>query len=222
MKQMEPIFFTPPTNPKDGRRTLYKGGSKGPSPEETAYANAQERAKRVQEATGQVDSVFAPQFTDDWYGKQKQGYVNYYIPELKRQYDEAKNQMTMNLASTNPYGSSSNNKQFADMERAYGDQYNNMMQSADQFASDLRTRVADARTKALQNAGDADIGTIMNQALNQAQAASAVPAFSPMADVFAKFLQPAGMAAMSQQQGGANAPAQGGVTLSSKGKSGLF
>jgi hypothetical protein len=185
------------------------GGSKGPSPEHQARANAEERARRVSAATQQVDSIFAPQFTDDWYNQNKTAYSNYYVPELQRQYERAQQQLTMNLAQVNPYGSSANNQQFADLQRAYNDQYGNMLQSADQFASDLRTRVGDARGKALLNAGDSDLNTILSQAKNQAAAASAVPAFSPLADVFSKFVQPAAMGMLAQQS---NAPAAAAAT----------
>ena len=213
----------------DGARRYRKGGG-GPSAEESARAAAAERQKNVQAAQSVVDKYFTPTddngnpFTDKWYTNQRQSYSDYYLPDLEKQYQNARSQLEMNLAQTNPYGSSTNVASMQRLEDEYNKQYASLLQNADNFVADLRNSVADARTSAMSGAGDVSLATTAKQSADAAAAAASVPAFSPLGQLFANMVQPTmtGLSSAATQSTGTNSNS-GGTTLfgSTKGGSGV-
>ena len=211
----------------DGTRTLRKGGGGGPSPEESAAAASELRQKNIREAQAVVDKYFTPAsdgdpFSDGWYSRQRQAYSNYYLPDLEKQYKDARQQLEMNLAQTNPYGSSTNVTSLQRLEDEYKKQYSTINQNADNFTSDLRTQMADARTKAMANAGEVSLATTAQQAADAASSAANVAAFSPLGQLFANMVTPTvtGLSSVATNANAGTTSSSGGVTnFNSGGKS---
>ncbi len=146
------------------------------------------RQARIRQGTTNVNSTFDNQFTDDYYGKQRQNYIDYASPQLEDQYGNAQKQLTFALDRGGNLDSSAR----ADLEGQLQKKYDlNKQQIADQglsYQNQAKNSVEDARAQLismLNSTGDATGAA--NQALARASALSTPPQYSALSNLFSDF-----------------------------------
>lgn len=156
----------------------------------------------------------AGQFTDDFYNKQKQAYLDYATPQLEDQYANAQKQLTFALTRGGLLDSSVRGQKTADLQKQYD---LNKQQIADQaltYETNSKNSVEDARANliaSLNSTGDAQ-GAV-NSAMSRASALSAPPNYSPLTQLFTDFTSALGTQAATDKanalSGNGTAPSSG-------------
>lgn len=159
-----------------------KGGSSGPS-----YQDWQEIARQQEIATGtkNINDTFDKQFTPEFFGNIKQGYLNFANPQLDNQYRDAQKQLTYSLARTGNLDSSTRADQFGDLTTQYNSNRQQVAGDAQSKANASQDAVNSARSNllsALSASGNA--ASAANSATAQASALSSAPSYSPIGDMF--------------------------------------
>jgi hypothetical protein len=123
---------------------------------------------------------------DEFYNKFRDAYVGSYMPQVAKQYGDAKKQTTYGLARAGTLKSSAATDTIADL--AEQNRLNNadVIAKADQGVADLKTRVADERTKAEnQLVATEDPNVAANTALASIRNIGlSAPPSTPLGDVF--------------------------------------
>jgi hypothetical protein len=96
-----------------------------------------------QYATGETTGGF----DDGYYNDYKQGILDYYQPQVADQFSDAKKELTYRLARAGTLRSSAAASETADLGKQYDLNSANILNKADQGASDLRSNVASERAK---------------------------------------------------------------------------
>jgi hypothetical protein len=138
-------------------------------------------------ATEQYDTgTTSGGFDEDFFNRFRQGMLDTYMPQVEKQYGEAKDDLTYGLARAGTGRSSAAVKATSDLAEENAINRANIVTKADQGAGALRSRVADERAKAesqLYATEDPDVGA--NQALAAVKNISlATPDTTPLGDVF--------------------------------------
>jgi hypothetical protein len=125
-------------------------------------------------------------FGEDFFNRFRQGMLDTYMPQVEKQYGEAKDDLTYGLARAGTGRSSAAVDATADLAEENRINRANIVTKADQGAGALRSRVADERAKAesqLYATENPDVGA--NQALAAVKNISlATPDTTPLGDVF--------------------------------------
>lgn len=158
------------------------------------------------------------QFTDDFYNKQKQAYIDYATPQLEDQYADAQKQLTYALARGGLLDSSVRGQKAGELQQQYDLNKQQIGDQALTYETNAKNSVEDARANlisSLNATGDAQ-GTV-NSAISRASALSAPPTYSPLTQLFTDFTSALGTQAAVDK---ANALSGGGTT--STNGTGLF
>jgi len=122
-------------------------------------------------------------FDDAYYQKAQQDYMNYYQPELDRQYDKAQKNLVSSRSGATTFGD------FADERSRQEAQIGNQ---AIGFGNDLRSNIESARNELYaQNSSAANPGAAAQSAIQRAKLLTAPPQYSPLGDVFSQFINQA-------------------------------
>jgi hypothetical protein len=97
----------------------------------------------------QVQTGASGGFDDAFYNKYKQAVLDYYMPQVDKQYKDAKNELTYRLARSGNLLSSAANTNTADLVNQNDINQSQVRNKADQAAGDLRTQVAGEEQKAV-------------------------------------------------------------------------
>lgn len=194
-----------------------KGGS---SSNEAALARADEQARqqKIREGTANVNSIFDSQFTNDYYGKQRQAYLDYATPQLQEQYDKAQKELTYALARGGNLNASTRGAQAAELQKLYDLNTQDVADKALSYETQARNSVEDARANlitTLNATGDAEQAA--SSALARSQALSQPAAYSPLSQLFADFTNTLGVQAAQER-----AAAASGGTYKPTYNTGLF
>tara|TARA_R110000764_G_scaffold5859_5_gene22737 strand:+ start:1418 stop:2035 length:618 start_codon:yes stop_codon:yes gene_type:complete len=176
------------------------GGGGGDSflQEEYERQGAEEAARqgRITAGKANIDNAFAG-YDDAFYAGQAQNYMDYATPQIEDQYTDAMRSLTRALARNGTSQSSMAAERKGDMERKLADAQTDAARQGQSFANDTRQSLASVKNNLIsQNQSLADPTLISNMAANQSAAASQLPSYSPVANLFAGAA--AGLATQSQ------------------------
>jgi hypothetical protein len=102
------------------------------------------------DVTSQVDTgQHTGGFDDAFYNKYKQAVLDYYMPQVGKQYKDAGDELTYRLARSGNITSSAGNTATADLAEQNALNQANVRNQADTAAGDLRTQVASEENKAV-------------------------------------------------------------------------
>lgn len=139
-------------------------------------------------------------FTEDYFAKQRQGFLDYATPQLEDQYGDATKQLTFALDRSGNLDSSARASKTAALQKSYD---LNKQQVADQalsYESQARNSVEDARAgliASLNATGDATGAA--NSALARSAALSTPPSYSALGSLFTDFTSGLGAQAAAER-----------------------
>lgn len=164
------------------------GGNNGQD-EAAAAARAEEAARQGRIAAGQkkIGEVFG-QYDDSFYGNVSKAALDYYNPEVQRQYEQATKGLTYALARSGNLKSTSGATKLRELAEAKGRADVDISGRARDYANSVRSNVERSRSDLTsQLYASADPEGIYNSALTQSAAASATPSFDPLGNLFASY-----------------------------------
>ena len=125
-------------------------------------------------------------FTDDFYDKRSQAYVDFATPQLEDQYKDASAALTSALSRSGQLRSTLAGDRSSKLQKSFATQRQSVVDKGREYANTARRNINASRDDAvsmLQASADPDAA--VSSALNKASAArDAVPAFDPLAPVF--------------------------------------
>lgn len=168
---------------------------------EIARQQEAERQQRVTAARGNVDTAFQP-FNDQYYGGYRTAYIDYYNPQLREQYGDARRTLVTRLAQSGNLASSYGADQIGRLDREYQRRGSQIVDEANASANDFRSRVEQQRSNLYNLATSAeDPAAVGAQATTMASTLQAPPVFSPLANAFGDFLNTAAIAVANERRG---------------------
>lgn len=154
-----------------------------------AAARAAEEARqaRIRQGTTDVNKTFAG-FDDSFYKGITDAYTGYYLPQLEKQYQDARKALVLRLGQQGILNSSPGIKYLQDIDTEAANQRGLIGDQAVSAAAKARGDVEDARAQLLaQLSASADPTAVAVSAAERAKALSAPPAFDPMVNLFTNF-----------------------------------
>jgi len=135
-----------------------------------------------------LETVDAPgQFTDDYYSNLGKSYLDYYTPELDRQYQDAQKQTTFRFANSGNLDSGSSNTAFGDLAQQYAMQRTQLADRSLAEQQGARSNVEQTRADLIaQLEGGAGVESTAQSAMARASALSQGPQYSPLGDMFSQ------------------------------------
>jgi hypothetical protein len=120
-----------------------------------AYANEmrateQMRQWKIRSGTDAINRNFA-QFNDDFYNKRGTAYLNYAMPQLNQQHDDANRGLVFALARQGIGNSSEGNRRYGALEQDFGIARQNIVDKSIEAQNEARRSIEDARSGLLQD-----------------------------------------------------------------------
>ena len=163
------------------------GGGDNFLKEEYARQAAEEEARqgRITQGKANIDSAFSG-YDDSFYAGQSQNYMDYATPQIEDQYGDALKSLTSALSRNGVSQSSMAADRRANIEKQLAQAQTDAARQGQSFANDTRQSLASVKNNLIsQNQSLADPTLISNMAANQAAAASQLPSYNPVAQIFA-------------------------------------
>lgn len=156
---------------------------------EAEMARQQEAARQAEIRQGRenINSTFG-QFDDNFFGQNRQAFMDYARPQLDEQFGDASKALTFDLARSGLMNSSVRGDQTSKLQRLYDQNNQQLTNEALSREQQQRNSVEGARAdliSMLQTTGDAQGAA--NQALSRASILSAPQPFSPVGQLFQDF-----------------------------------
>lgn len=178
------------------------GGGKGGSGNEVAAARSEEQARQaaIRSGTSQIGNLFDSQFNDQFYNNRAKSFEDYALPQIGDQYKNAAKQLTFSLARRGALDSSSRSSLATELEKRRALQEQSVKDQGQSYANTARANVEGARSDLINtlNATGDTTGAV-NSANARAQILSAVPAYSPISQLFADFTSGLGQQAAAER-----------------------
>lgn len=169
------MCFSKPSVPQDNSAAI-------------ARQQEEERQARIRQGQGQIDAAFA-QYDQPFYDKASSTYLDYYNPQLEDQYAKARKNLIFDLGRSGLLESTAGADRFAELDKAKGTAAQQIAGGAQDYAQGLRNRVEQSKTSLYDlNSSAADPSSIGARINAATQDLSAPTTFSPLADVFASFV----------------------------------
>lgn len=171
------------------------GGVPADNSGEIARQQADERAAKITQGQKAIDTSFDSTFTPDYYDKMTGAYEDYYKPQVNQQYDDAKKQLTFNLARSGNSESTAGNDLFSRLDQQLADQNTQTANDAIAATGKQRGNVASQRSNLYSlNTSAADPTQAGAQAQQSALALQQPVSYSPLGSIFAGLINAAGNA----------------------------
>ena len=174
------------------------GGGSSSLNEEYEQQRAEEAARqaRIKSGMENINNAFAG-YDDAFYNERAADYMNYAKPEIQDQYVDAMKDLTRALARSGNLNSSLAAQRRADLLEKRNKAEVDAARRGQGYANDTRAALANVKSNLIQqNNALADPTLIAAMAANQSQAASALPDYSPIGQLFAGATQ--GLATQQQ------------------------
>jgi hypothetical protein len=185
---------------------------------EQARAEEAARQGRIQAGTERVNTVFG-QFNDDYYKGVSDAALNYYKPEVDRQYTDARKALTFNLARGGKLQSTAGADAFRKLSDAKARTDVDVANKSQGYATDVKGKVEGQRSDTLNSLyATADPDAAYSSATNAASLASSAPAYTPLNDLFSAFIA-TGSNAIAAERAGYRGAGTGLFSSASKGSS---
>ena len=126
-------------------------------------------------------------FNDAFYDARRQSFLDYYAPQLQRQFSDARDQLGFALARAGLSRSSTAIDKSSRLSESYNTENTALASRAEKSVSDLKNNVADQRATLLgQLEASSDPGATANLATGRQQVLAQSPIeYSPLSDAFA-------------------------------------
>ena len=163
------------------------GGGDSFLQEEYERQRAEEEARqgRITEGKAAIDAAFSG-YDDAFYENQATNYMDYATPQIEDQYTDAMRSLTRALSRSGMSQSSVAAERKAKIEKTLADAQADAARQGQSYANDVRQSLASVKNNLIsQNNALADPTLIANMAASQSSAASQVPNYSPVANIFA-------------------------------------
>jgi hypothetical protein len=143
------------------------------------------RQSRIQSGMSEIDRIFSGQFNPEFYGKQRQAYLDFATPQLDRQYGDTKDQLVYALSRSGLLDSSAGQTENANLSRAYDRNRLEIAGKAMDTENAARASAENARSNLVTtlNATGDDAATAA-AALRQSQNLSMPQGYSPLVGLF--------------------------------------
>lgn len=178
-----------------------------------AREEEQQRQARIREGTTRVNSIFDGQFNEGFFGKQKQNYIDYAMPQVDDQKAKASKELLFSMDRAGQTEGSARADLSGELQKRYELQNQKVRDDALNFGTQARTNVEGARTDLigmLNATGDAEGAA--KSAIARSAALSQPGNYSPLSNLFADFtgaLNTQAAAERAHYYGGAPRPALG-------------
>lgn len=166
-----------------------------------ALARKEEQARkaRILEGQGKIDQNFSL-FDDDFFNRYRGDYLNYYNPQVDKQFGDARMGLRYDLARRGVMNSTPGQHRFADLIDMYGQRRNEVASNAQSAVSGLRGQVEQNKAELYQqNTTSADPSLAAQGAVSRVNSLTTPPAYSPIGDLFAGVVN-SGAGMVNQQQ----------------------
>lgn len=131
------------------------------------------------------DAVTYTGIGDDFYNAYRNSIMDYYVPQLDRNYRDASGQTMLDFARKGTRKSSAAGEQQGDLRRDYDLQYGSLAGSADEQTAQMRAKIDAEKFGLKQLAASSENPTIaVSQALSEVNAVQPAPSMSPLGDLF--------------------------------------
>lgn len=150
-----------------------------------ARQEAQEREGKIREGQSRIDSAFGI-FDPAYYDKFRQTFLDYYNPQVDKQFGDAKEKLTYDMARRGVRDSTPGQNKFGDLIESYGTQREQVAGKAGEAANDLRSKVESNKSDLYaQNTASADPNLSAISAVGRAGSLQSPMSYSPLGDLFA-------------------------------------
>jgi hypothetical protein len=148
------------------------------------------RQQQVLKGQGNIDAAFA-EYDDDYYNGFKEDYLDYYTPQIQREFSNTRAKLFSGLFERGIGESTVSAAKTADLQRRRDEELTNAANQGTDAANALRAKVEGEKTNLYAlNQASADPKGINARALGSATALAAPQSYSPIGQVFASALQP--------------------------------
>lgn len=149
-----------------------------------------QRQKDVRQGQKNIEAAFS-QYDDDYYGGFKQDYLDFYNPQIEREYNTTRGKLFTGLLERGMGESTVGAHKLADLVRRRDEEFTNAANQATDAANALRSKVENEKTNLYTlNLASADPQAINSRALASSTALAAPQAYTPIGQIFASALQP--------------------------------
>lgn len=161
------------------------GGGRSAAREARRAREAEEaRQARIREGTDRIESIFSENFGDSYFADQRQAYLDYATPQIDRQFRDASEQTTFNLARGGLLDSSVRAGQEADLQGEFDDAMRQTTDASLDYEMQARNSVEAARGNLIRTlTATADADQAASSAMQQAAALSKPAPYSPIAQI---------------------------------------
>lgn len=178
----------------------FGGGGGGNAAADAARAEEQARQARIREGTHQVNTLFDQQFTDRFYDRRRQGYLDYATPQVQDQYQQALKELTFALDRAGTSDSSIRATRMGELQKLYDTNIRAVADTALNYENTARNNVEQTRSSLIsQLNATADLAGAVNAANNRAAALSAQQGYSPLGQMFGAFTNALGVQAANER-----------------------
>lgn len=174
------------------------GGGDSTIRDEYERQRAEEEARqgRITEGKAAIENAFAG-YDDAFYTNQASNYMDYATPQIEDQYTDAMRGLTRALSRSGLSQSSIAAERRANIEKKLANAQADAARQGESYANDVRQSLASVKNNLItQNNALADPTLIANMAASQSSAASQIPNYSPVANIFANVAE--GLATQQQ------------------------
>jgi hypothetical protein len=168
---------------------------------ELARKREEERQANIRAGRARIDDTFAT-FDDAYFNDYSDAYTGHYFPQLEDKYEDARRKLALQLSGSGRLNSSAGAKSFGDLTEAYSQNRTQIADQALAAANALRGDVESARSDLYsQNTASADPSAAASSALARVSVLDRPPAYNPLGDIFASFLDTAATAVSAEKAG---------------------
>lgn len=152
---------------------------------EIARQQEQARKERITTGQGKIDNAFG-MFDPAYFDKYKTDFLNYYNPQVDKQFGLAKQDLRYNLARKGTMDSTPGQYEFGKLVDSYGQRRNEVASNANSAMAGQKATVESNKASLYQeNTASADPSLAAQSAVSRVGALSTPPVYSPLADLFA-------------------------------------
>lgn len=163
-------------------------------------AREAERQARVRETTGAVNSIFDTRFGPEYYTGIGDAFRSYYRPQVEDQFTKARRAVELRYADN--ADSSAANRMRGNLQGDYARSVSDVESGAQGAMGDARSDVENRRGNLINLAeAGSSLESTAAQARTQASQNIGRPTYSPMGDLFGRYMGTVGMAARAGDQG---------------------
>lgn len=147
------------------------------------------KADNLTQGAANINNVFAS-YDDNYYKGIAQKYLDYYLPQVDDQYKKSNETLLYNLARNGILDSSAKTDAYAEADRIYGEQKQDITSKANALSSDAKKYISDQKTALVNQlnltGGETSLasGFLGKTPTAISVTAPTAPNFSPLGDLF--------------------------------------